>query len=126
MARKQIFVRIVTSYRALEAGSDVQMIGVILAVVSLLPVFLTVSIGRFNDSGGAGKAIAAGALIGLVACVIFWLGPDGLTTLIATNALLGIGQTMVLAGLQVVTARAYSLAHRDAVLSNYMVAISMG
>lgn len=41
-----------------------QMIGVIPAMFSLLPVFLTVAIGRFNDSGGTGRAIAAGALVG--------------------------------------------------------------
>lgn len=119
-------VRIITSYRALDAGYGVQTIGLISAAFSILPVFLTVTIGRFNDSGGAGKAITAGALVGLLACVIFWLGPEGLSTLIAANALLGIGQTMVLAGLQVVTSRASSLAHRDTVLGNYMVAISMG
>lgn len=119
-------VRIVTSYRALDAGYGVQTIGLISATFALLPVFLTVIIGRFNDADGAGKTITAGASIGLLACVMFWLGPEALSTLIAANALLGIGQTMVLAGLQVVTSRASSLAHRDTVLGNYMVAISMG
>lgn len=119
-------VRILTSYRALDEGHSAEVIGAISAVFSLLPILLTVTIGRFNDRGGTGKVVAMGALGCLVACAIFWLSPTGLAPLFVVNALLGISQTCVLAGLQVVTSRSSSRAHRDAVLGNYMVAISIG
>jgi len=119
-------VRILTSYQALGLGYSAETIGVISAVFALLPVFLTVTIGRLNDGGALGRVMVCGAVGGLAACVVFWLGPPGLVTLLLSNALLGISQTAVLAGLQVVTARASSRAHRDSILGNYMVAISLG
>lgn len=119
-------VRILTSYQALELGHSAETIGIISAVFALLPVFLTVVIGRLNDGGALGRVIVCGAAGSLMACLLFWLGPHGLGTLLLSNALLGISQTAVLAGLQVVTTRASSRAHRDSVLGNYMVAISLG
>jgi MFS family permease len=119
-------VRILTSYRALDEGYGPGMIGLLSAAFSLLPVLLTVTLGRMNDRGGLGKVILAGAFGTLGACLVFWLGPVSLGTLFLASTLLGIGQTAVLAGLQVATMHASTRAHRDAVLGNYMVAVSLG
>lgn len=119
-------VRILTSYRALDEGYGPGMIGLLSAAFSLLPVLLTVTLGRMNDRGALGKVILVGALGTLGACLVFWLGPMSLGTLFVASTLLGIGQTAVLAGLQVATMHASTRAHRDAVLGNYMVAVSLG
>jgi MFS family permease len=119
-------VRILTSYRALDEGHGPGMIGLLSAAFSLLPVLLTVTLGRMNDRGALGKVILVGALGTLGACLVFWLGPVSLVTLFVASTLLGIGQTAVLAGLQVATMHASTRAHRDAVLGNYMVAVSLG
>jgi MFS family permease len=119
-------VRILTSYRALDEGNGPGMIGLLSAAFSLLPVLLTVTLGRMNDRGGLGKVILVGAFGTLAACLVFWLGPVSLGTLFLASTLLGIGQTAVLAGLQVATMHASTRAHRDAVLGNYMVAVSLG
>jgi MFS family permease len=119
-------VRILTSYRALDEGYGPGMIGLLSAAFSLLPVLLTVTLGRMNDRGGLGKVILVGAFGTLAACLVFWLGPVSLGTLFLASTLLGIGQTAVLAGLQVATMHASTRAHRDAVLGNYMVAVSLG
>ncbi|WBU61594.1 MFS transporter [Paracoccus albus] len=46
--------------------------------------------------------------------------------LFLSNAMLGIGQTLVLAGLHISTSRCSTRMHRDMILGNYMVAISLG
>lgn len=119
-------VRILTSYRALDEGYGAGMIGLLSAAFSLLPVLLTVTLGRLNDRGGVGRVIFVGALGVLGACLVFWLGPVSLVSLFVASTLLGIGQTAVLAGLQVATIYASTKAHRNAVLGNYMVAVSLG
>lgn len=119
-------VRILTSYRALDEGYGPGMIGILSAAFSLLPVLLTVTLGRMNDRGGVGKVIVVGAFGSLGACLVFWLGPVSLVTLFVASTLLGLAQTAVLAGLQVATMQASTRAHRDAVLGNYMVAVSLG
>lgn len=119
-------LRILTSYRAMEAGQSAEVIGAISAVFALLPVFLTVMIGRLNDTGALDRVIIVGAAGALGACLLFWWNPASLAVLFGANALLGLAQTAVLSGLQVVTARVSTLAHRDAVLGNYMVALSLG
>lgn len=119
-------VRILTSYRALDEGHGSGMIGLLSAAFSLLPVLLTVALGRMNDRGGVGQVILVGSFGVLGACLVFWLGPVSLGTLFAASALLGMGQAAVMAGLQVAILHASTRAHRDALLGNYMVALSLG
>lgn len=49
-----------------------------------------------------------------------------LSLLLFATVMLGIGQTLVLAALQLMISRCSSRSHRDSVLGNYMVAISLG
>lgn len=119
-------IRIDTSYRALAEGHGADVIGQIAAAFSLLPVLVAVAVGRQNDKGRLREIVGAGAAGLLAAAVLLWAVPEGLTVLFAGNALLGLSQTMLLAGLQVATSRCSSRAHRDAILGNYMVAISLG
>ncbi|OWJ73026.1 MFS transporter [Haematobacter massiliensis] len=118
--------RILTTYSALEAGFGPKVIGLLSAAFAILPVFLTVLLGRFNDRGGARGAAMAGSIGLLIACLALWLLPPSLFGLLAATALLGIAQTLVLASMQLMISRSSSRMHRDAVLGNYMVAVSLG
>lgn len=118
--------RIVTTYRALDLGLGVEYIGLLSAVFSLLPVFLTVAIGRFNDRGRVAMATVSGAIGILIGCLVLWLMPASLPTLIVGTAILGTGQTFCLSSLQLIASTSSSRAHRDSMLGNYMVAMALG
>jgi len=118
--------RILTTYAALDLGFGTQIIGLLSAAFALLPIFLTVMLGRMNDRGGAATSAIAGALGILTGCLILWLAPTTLASLLIATVTLGISQTLVLASMQLMISRSSSRVHRDAVLGNYMVSISMG
>ncbi|WP_290687327.1 MFS transporter [Haematobacter sp. UBA3484] len=118
--------RILTTYAALDAGFGPEVIGFLSAAFAILPVLLTVLLGRFNDRGGAKGAALAGSIGLLIACLALWLLPPSLPGLLAATAVLGIAQTLVLASMQLLISRSSSRMHRDAMLGNYMVAISLG
>ena len=118
--------RILTTYAALDLGFGTQIIGLLSAAFALLPIFLTVMLGRMNDRGGAATSAMTGALGILTGCLILWLAPTTLASLLIATVTLGISQTLVLASMQLMISRSSSRVHRDAVLGNYMVSISMG
>ena len=118
--------RIQTTYATLDLGLGAQAIAFLPAAFAILPVFLTVALGRINDRGGARITVLAGGLSILVATAMLMLMPPSFAMLLLGTSILGIGQTLVLAALQLMISRSSSVAHRDAMLGNYMVAISLG
>ncbi|MDH2328056.1 MFS transporter [Cereibacter sp. SYSU M97828] len=118
--------RILTTYAALDLGFGPQVVGMLSAAFAILPIFLTVMLGRVNDRGGAATSAMAGAVGVLAGCVALWLVPPSLASLLIATTTLGIGQTLVLASMQLMISRSSSRMHRDAMLGNYMVAISLG
>lgn len=119
-------LRIMTTYQVLEHDLGAKTVGLVSAVFALLPMLLAIQIGRLNDRGGVGPALVTGSAATVLAALVLWLAPAGLATFLVGNAILGIGQTLVLSALQLVASRVSSRSHRDAVLGNYMVAISTG
>ncbi len=119
-------LRVSITYEALGQGMGAQVIGLLSAVFSLLPVFFMVSIGRFNDRGMAAHATIIGAFCVLAGCLMLWLLPATLTSLLLTTAVLGMGQTLSVSSLQLIASISSSRAHRDSILGNYMVAMSLG
>lgn len=118
--------RVAATYQALNLGTGGQMLGLLSAVFSLLPVLLTVSVGRFIDRGGVGLAVLGGGFGVLAGCLILWLAQDSLAGLFLGMALLGISQSTLFSSMQMITTMASTKAHRDAILGNYMVAVSLG
>lgn len=119
-------MRISVTYEALGQGMGAQVIGLLAAVFSVLPVFLSVPIGRFNDRGAAAWAAVLGTLAVLAGCLVLWLLPATLPSLLVATAVLGIGQTLCVSSMQLIAMIASSRAHRDSILGNYMVAMSLG
>lgn len=118
--------RVLTTYAALDIGLGPKTVGLLSAMFAILPVFLSVVVGRFNDRGGARTSALAGGVCILAGAAILCLAAPSLPVLMGATAVLGIGQTLVLAAMQLMISRSSSRTHRDAMLGNYMVAISMG
>lgn len=118
--------RVLTTYSALDIGLGPQTVGLLSATFAILPVFLTIGLGRFNDRGGARTSAMAGGMCILVATAILMLAVPTFSVLIVATSILGIGQTLVLAAMQLMISRSSSRVHRDKMLGDYMVAISMG
>lgn len=118
--------RIATTYAALDIGLGPRIVGLLSATFAILPVFLTVGLGRFNDRGGSRTSALAGGVILLAATALLMLAQPALPILMIATSALGIGQTLVLAAMQLMISRSSSRMHRDAMLGNYMVAVSLG
>jgi len=118
--------RVATTYKALSGGLEPYLVGVLSAVFTILPVFLAMQIGRLNDRGHVGATVLAGSLLVAGATALLWLGPPSLPSPVAGTLVLGIGQTLGLAGLQFTATRVSGRYHRDNVLGNYMMVMSFG
>lgn len=118
--------RVLSTYAALGLGHGPWVAGLLTAAFAILPIFLTVLLGRHNDRGGAGTSLVTGAAAILSGCMVLWALPPSLPSLLVATALLGIGQTLILASTQLLISRSSSREHRDAMLGNYMVAVSLG
>jgi MFS family permease len=119
-------LRVTVTYEALGQGMGAGIVGLLSAVFSLLPVFLTVQIGRFNDRGYAAWAAVLGTVCLLAGSLILWILPASLASLLVATAVLGVGQTLFVSSLQLIAMISSSRAHRDGILGNYMVAMSLG
>ncbi len=118
--------RIATTYKALSGGIEPYLVGVLSAVFTILPVLFTVTIGKLNDRGHIGSTLLAGSLLVAAATAFIWLSPATLVPLIIGTLVLGIAQTLGLAGLQFAATRVSSRYHRDSILGNYMMMMSLG
>ena len=119
-------VRVQIVYEALDQDMSAQIVAFLSTVFALLPVFLAVPMGRFNDRGSPPSATFLGGLALMAATALLWGLPPSLPVLIAASAILGVGQMLCISSLQVVVSICSSRAHKDAVLGNYMVATSLG
>jgi MFS family permease len=117
--------RIGTTYTAIEAGLSVSVISFISAGFAILPVFLTVFIGKLNDRGNYGIMSVVGALLlaGSVMGLLFL--PPTTASLFLCSATLGFGHTVMLNSTQMFVSR-FSTETRDRVLGQYMIATSLG
>lgn len=118
--------RLAVTYQALHLGLSGAYAGALAAAFALVPVFLAVWFGHFNDRGNLGISILGGAAIMAASVAFLWLAPAGLPTLFVGIGILGIGQTLHYSGLQMVVIRASTRPHRDGILGNYLLALSLG
>ena len=119
-------MRVTTSYRAIELGLPVILLGAISATFAILPVFLAVRLGRFMDRGNDAQACWIGAVLMVLACAGFCLWAGSVTTLFLLTALLGISQMFMMASQQMLCIRCSGPRGRDGVFGNYLVASAIG
>ena len=82
--------RIVTSLYALRLEASPAVIGVLIALFAILPMFLSVAAGRLSDRIGPRTPMMAGSLVLAIGAVLPFLIP-GLPTLFVSSTLIGTG-----------------------------------
>ncbi|MET1064097.1 MAG: MFS transporter [Arthrobacter sp.] len=93
-------VRPTAAYRALELGVDVAFLGLIAASFAVLPLVVSVLVGRMADSGRETLILIAGAGLMVGAGIGLLLWSDSLVLLLIWNVVLGLGHLMSVLGEQ--------------------------
>jgi predicted MFS family arabinose efflux permease len=119
-------MRVTTSYRILELGLPVVWLGIVSATYAILPVFIAVWLGRFIDRGHDALATWIGCALMTVACAGLWASGSSMVVLLASNALLGVGQLFAVISQQMLCVRCSRLHSRESVFGNYMVVSAIG
>lgn len=118
--------RLAITYKALAAGLAPTSTGTLATAFALVPMFLAIRFGRINDRGHLGTSVLVGSLI-IAASVLGLLLTSGtLLELFVLASVLGVGQTLLFSGLQMVILLASTRSHRDRILGNYLLATSLG
>ena len=118
-------VRVTTTYRAVELGLSVVWLGVISAVIAILPLMFAVKVGRYIDRGNETRTAVIGAGLLCVSCGGFAVWPS-LTGLLLFTALLGLGHLMLVISQQILCATDPTPGALERNIGNYMVANAIG
>jgi predicted MFS family arabinose efflux permease len=117
--------RPIVSYRALALGADTFELGLIVAAYASVSMLAALVIGRAVDRFGERPVIVAGAGSVVAASMAMTVAPS-LVAIAATQALLGVGQLMVVIGSHTVLANRGSEAGRAHRIGLYMATASAG
>jgi MFS family permease len=120
-----MIIRVTATYRADELGLSVFWVGLLATSFSLLPLPLTVAIGRYVDRGNDAKAVwlcSAGAIF----CSLLIIVTHSAFGLLAGVTLLGVCQMTIGVALQILCARDDRPGVLEKMIGNYMVANAVG
>lgn len=117
--------RVTISYRAIELGLSVVLVGAIATVFALLPIGMAIRVGRFIDRGNDAVAawIGSGLIVGACAGLVFSASP---WTLFVWTAVLGVGHLFLMSSQQMLCVRCAGRHRIEQVVGNYMVAGAIG
>jgi predicted MFS family arabinose efflux permease len=118
-------VRPMVSYRALDLGAGSAEIGVLAASFAVLPLLLAFLVGRWADTLGPGRVVAAGAAMLLLGCLTALAAPSFVVLLLGAAAL-GLGHLLTMAGQQTTVARSTVGPERDRGFGSLTAAASVG
>ncbi|MFH1605275.1 MAG: MFS transporter [Pseudomonadota bacterium] len=118
--------RLLLSLFALELGTSVSVIGLLIASISIIPLFLSIYAGRLSDRLGVRPPMIAGAAGTVVAMMVPYFMPN-LTGLFLSASLLGTSTIFFSLSMQHwIGLLANSSTERTRNFSNYSVSISVG
>ncbi|MBH0121263.1 MFS transporter [Rhodococcus sp. HM1] len=117
--------RVLVSYRVLELGGSVALIGILTAVFSLAPLLLAVPTGRAVDRRHALAVLRSGVVLTVVAPALIAIGP-GLTATTAGFVLLGFAQMLTTVAGQGIVSAMSSPRRRDRRFGGWSLAVSLG
>ena len=83
-------VRVVMTLSAIDQGAPPLIVGLLLSLYALVPMFLSVTGGRWIDRIGVRRPLFIGLLLMIVGSAVAWL-PVGLPILFVTSILVGSG-----------------------------------
>jgi predicted MFS family arabinose efflux permease len=119
-------VRVTTSYRVVELDLPVVWLGIISAAYAILPAVIALWLGRFIDRGHDATATWIGNVLMMVACAGLLFSGDSKGLLLASTAVLGIGNLFAIVSQQILCVRGSRMHSRESVFGNYMVACAVG
>ena len=119
-------VRPTASYRALELGTEPQLLGWLPAGFALLPLVAAVGVGRVADRRGERPVLIVGGGPVLPATVAFAVAGRSLAALVACSAVLGLGHLLAMVAEQSLVADFARTRSRDAAFGAYTFASSAG
>jgi hypothetical protein len=121
-------VRVTISYRTIELGLAPMWVGIIAAGSAVLPMLLTVSVGRFVDRGHDALTARLGSLVILLVCLGYRVSEAGLLELLLLTMFLGVGHSLLMVSQQMLCVRAAGNndMSRETVFGHYMVCTAIG
>ena len=117
--------RPVVSYRALDLGASNAEIGLIASAFALFALLGALPLGRLVDGIGPGPVVVVGAA-SIALTLAGMTGADSLLLLAVGQAVLGLGQLMVVIGGQAMLTNLSSGENRDSRIGYYYVATALG
>ena len=117
--------KVLVSLFAIELGASQLIIGVMIAMYSLLPALLAMYAGRLSDRLGVRLPMLAGSLGVTAGLLLPWLAP-ALPALYASAALIGASQMFYNVSAQNLIGSLGGAADRTRNFSNYALAMSIG
>jgi predicted MFS family arabinose efflux permease len=118
--------RITTSYRVVQLDLPVIWLGIISAAYAILPALIALWLGRFIDRGHDALATWIGAVLMVVACAGLLVSDASKALLLASTAVLGVGNLFAIVSQQILCVRCSRMHSRESVFGNYMVACAVG
>jgi MFS family permease len=120
-----VLVRTGASYRAVELGASVMVIGIITAAYSLLPILLGIKVGRYVDRGHDARVVRITAVTAMVSCIGFVLSTDWYGLALSSVAQ-GFSSMSMFLAMQVMCARDDTPGAIVRVYGNFAVAGAVG
>jgi predicted MFS family arabinose efflux permease len=118
--------RITTSYRVVELDLPVVWLGIISTAYAILPALIALWLGRFIDRGHDALATWIGSVLLVVACAGLLVSGNSKQLLLASTAVLGLGNLFTVVSQQILCVRCSGMRSRESVFGNYMVACAAG
>jgi predicted MFS family arabinose efflux permease len=118
--------RVTTSYRVVQLDLPVIWLGIISAAYAILPALIALWLGRFIDRGHDATATWIGGVLMVIGCAGLLASDASKPLLLASTAVLGIGNLFAIVSQQILCVRCSRMHSRESVFGNYMVACAVG
>ncbi len=105
--------RITTSYRVVELDLPVIWLGIISTAYAILPALIALWLGRFIDRGHDALATWIGSVLLVVACAGLLVSGSSKELLLASTAVLGLGNLFTVVSQQILCVRCSGMRNRE-------------
>lgn len=119
-------IRPMVSYRAIAVGADSLDLGIIASCFALLALVVAVPVGRWVDRRGESRVVVVGGACAIAATSLALIWIDTVWALALSQAILGLGQIMIIVGTQALVANAGDPRRRDGRFGAFTVVVSLG
>nr|WP_246214681.1 MFS transporter [Modestobacter muralis] len=119
-------LRPMTAYRAVELDVPAAWLGALTASFAVVPLLLAVPSGQATDRFGERRVMLAGAVLFVLAAVVFATGRGGAAGLVVGSVVLGTGHLLSVVAQQAAVANSAGPGRFDTAFGHYTFAASLG